>query len=166
MKDTNYRIIVNLTADVIVGGLVCLFVWYILKSHTALTHPPDAQPVAITAPVQRITLEDLLDAIRLVETGGELDPDNAIGDHGKAIGAYQLHKIYVRDANRILGFDIYSYEDRWDRAKSREMTSIVIQHYGEGDIETMARTHKCPTDRYKESTKPYWLKVKAVLYEN
>ena len=113
------------------------------------------------SPIQA-TFDDLLDAIEFVESRG--DP-NAIGDNGNAIGAYQIWKIYVRDANRILGWGKYSYEDRWERDKSREMTAIVIQHYGKGDIETMARTHKCPPERYKESTKPYWAKVKARLEE-
>ncbi|MCJ7483917.1 MAG: hypothetical protein MUO31_13240 [Thermodesulfovibrionales bacterium] len=82
------------------------------------------------------------------------------------MGAYQIHEIYVRDANRILGWHKFDYIDRRDRAKSREMTSIVIQHYGNSDIETMARSHKCPTERYRESTKEYWLKVKEYLELN
>ena len=113
-------------------------------------------------PERQATFDDLLDAIEQVESGGDA---NAVGDDGWAVGAYQIHKIYVRDTNRILGYDKFTYEDRWDRDKSREMTSIVIQHYGKGDIETMARTHKCPTERYKDSTLPYWEKVNAVLYD-
>lgn len=105
------------------------------------------------------TIETLLDAIEWVESKGDV---NAVGDSGEAIGAYQIHKIYVRDANRILGYDKFTYEDRWDRDKSRAMTSIVIQHYGD-DIETMARSHKCPTKRYHESTKNYWYLVKKRL---
>ncbi|MCK5601773.1 hypothetical protein KAR91_07895 [Candidatus Pacearchaeota archaeon] len=128
----------------------------------APTQAPQATPTAITT-IERITLDDLLDAIRTVETGGEADPDNCYGDGGRALGAYQIHEIYVRDANRILGWYRFRYEDRRDRKKSREMTSIVIQHYGKGDIETMARTHKCPPERYKDSTLPYWEKVKVVL---
>ena len=33
----------------------------------------------------------LFHAIRMVETGGESDPENAVGDGGKAIGPYQIH---------------------------------------------------------------------------
>ncbi len=131
-----------------------------LSIHQYPTQAPDT-PGQQTSQIWRVTdLDDLLDAIEWVESGGDA---NAVGDDGKAIGAYQIHKIYVRDANRILGQDKFAYADRWDKHKSREMTAIVIQHYGKGDIETMARAHKCPTARYKESTKPYWEKVKLYL---
>lgn len=117
----------------------------------------------------------------------------------RAVGAYQICKIYVDDANRIMklysdhwqpavddgrigkvvpvvlhGEDIYqfTYDDRWDRDKSRAMTTIVTRHYAQidwknkqidmmGYLETVARTHRNPTERNKESTKPYWIRVKA-----
>jgi hypothetical protein len=40
----------------------------------------------------------LFSAIRMVETGGESDPENAVGDGGKAIGPYQIHEVYWEDA--------------------------------------------------------------------
>ena len=100
----------------------------------------------------------------------------AHGEH-KAIGAYQLHKIFVRDVNRILEEDKYTYEDRWDRDKSREMTRIYITHYtGIAEwykttsptlmdrFECMSRVFNGGPDGYKEeATKKYWLKVKARL---
>ena len=178
MKDTNYRIIVNLTADVIVGGLVCLFVWYILKSRTALTQPPDSPVQTTTAPEQRITFEDLLDAIRLVETGGELDPDNCRRDGGRALGAYQIHEIYVDDVNDINTFGPkYSYEDRRDRIKSRAMAKTYLCWYirftrgiwkkpewDDRKWEFMARIHNGGANGWKkESTKPYWEKVRKYI---
>ena len=44
----------------------------------------------------------LFQAIQKVETGGEKDPENAVGDGGKAIGPYQIHESYWQDAK---GFD-------------------------------------------------------------
>ena len=41
----------------------------------------------------------LFHAIRMVETGGVSDPENAVGDGGKAIGPYQIHEVYWKDAN-------------------------------------------------------------------
>ena len=35
----------------------------------------------------------------MVETGGVSDPENAVGDGGKAIGPYQIHEVYWKDAN-------------------------------------------------------------------
>ncbi len=87
----------------------------------------------------------------------------------KAIGAYQLHKIYVDDVNKILGEDRYTYADRWDADKSREMVRIYTEHYGQWaifDFEVLARIHNGGPDGWKkESTLPYWEKVKAELYK-
>ena len=40
----------------------------------------------------------LFRAIQLVESGGESDPENAVGDGGRAIGPYQIHESYWKDA--------------------------------------------------------------------
>jgi len=117
------------------------------------------------------TLDDLLDAIEQVESGG--DP-NAVGRDGE-IGAYQLKKIYVDDVNRILkrwkqqmweqiNEPAYTYDDRLDRNLSRYMVEVYLAYYGpaEGDLESLARIHNGgPNGHQKESTKKYWLKVKA-----
>ena len=54
----------------------------------ALTVPPTAG-----TDVRRI-----LDTLRAVETGGDRDPDRAVGDSGKALGAYQVWRVYWVDA--------------------------------------------------------------------
>ena len=127
--------------------------------------PSGAGPVLQNAgPV--LTFEDLLDAIEWVESKG--DPW-AVGDDGAAVGAYQIHKIYVDDVNRILGYKLFKgekfypfdYQDRCKPEKSREMVSIYLNHYG-GTFEEMARKHNGgPNGHNKESTKSYWLKVKS-----
>lgn len=140
------------------------------------------------------SFEDLLDAICWVESRceeymmGDAEPiviEKKIGATAKvnyrAIGAYQIHESYVDDVNRILGLQgsdkQFTYEDRWDKAKSREMTAIYIKNWkaiAEWDkkrpptqmehFEAMARIHNGGPDGYKkESTKPYWLKIKARL---
>jgi len=40
----------------------------------------------------------ILDTLQAVETGGERDPDAAVGDGGKALGAYQVWRVYWVDA--------------------------------------------------------------------
>jgi len=115
----------------------------LILATTAFAEPPD----------------NLLDAIEFVESRGQSD---AVGDKGNAVGAYQIWKIYVDDVNRILGQDKYSYDDRWDKGKSREMVRVYLRHYGKGSLESMARIHNGgPNGWKKESTKKYWLKVKA-----
>ena len=106
------------------------------------------------------SFEDLLDAIEFVESGGD---SNAVGDNGNAIGSFQIWKIYVDDVNRIRGNDKYSYTDRLDRSKSRDMATIYLNHYG-GTLEEMARIHNGgPQGHKKESTLKYWVKVKERL---
>lgn len=104
----------------------------------------------------------------------------------QAVGAYQIHKIYVDDVNRIIrswkGHDVihFHYEDRWDRDSSRLMVTYYLNHYYKKstaldyvidsetlteDINTkferMACIHNGGPDGWKkESTKEYWEKVK------
>ena len=138
---------------------------------------------------QQPTFDDLLDAIEWKESEGD---QVAEGDNGKAVGAYQLHKIYVDDVNRIIKMqtdDIvgnhnylpskqFSYEDRWDKAKSREMVVIYLNHYEQLSQkikpfsvpenmlvwERMARIHNGGPDGWrKKSTEKYWEKIKLKL---
>lgn len=104
----------------------------------------------------------LIEAIIQVESKG--DP-NAIGDGGKAVGILQIHKIMVDDVNRILGSTKYSYEDRRDPAKSREMFRVYTDHYTpEWDAETVARRWNAgPKGDKKDCSIPYWKKVKKCL---
>ena len=114
---------------------------------------------------------DLLDAIEIVESGGDSD---AVGDNGKAIGAYQIWKIYVDDVNRILGEQRYSYNDRYSRAKSRTMTKIYIGHYATEKrlkrtptLEDMAAMFCAGPDGYRQLNEPkvkeYIKKIKKQL---
>ncbi|KKL80183.1 hypothetical protein LCGC14_2007340, partial [marine sediment metagenome] len=71
------------------------------------------------------TFDDLLDAIEWVESKG--DPV-AVGKNGEA-GAYQITERYIDDVNRILGKNKYTYEDKWNSDKSRQMVQIyLIRH--------------------------------------
>ena len=88
----------------------------------------------------------------------------------RAIGSFQIWKIYVDDVNQILllGHNPkytppipFAYGDRLNPACSRKMVTIYLNHYG-GTFEEMARKHNGgPNGHNKESTKAYWLKVKA-----
>ena len=106
------------------------------------------------------TFEGLLDAIEWVESKGDT---NAIGDNGNAVGCMQIHKICVDDVNRILGDGRYTYDDRYSRVHSRYMAFAYLYHYANNKgFEAAARIwNGGPRGHMKESTKPYWLKVKA-----
>jgi hypothetical protein len=152
-------------------GFVVLYVISIIVNKTV---PPESTRKQPAPPVVHYTVDDLLDAIEWVESRGDA---NAIGDGGKAVGAYQIHKIYVDDCNRILKLNGESkrvtYDDRFDSYESRKITAYVTGYYANavwGDkphtplqfMETAARIHNGgPTGYKKESTKAYWAKVKA-----
>ena len=104
-----------------------------------------------------------LDAIRAVETGGETDPANAIGDGGKAIGPYQIHRSYWLDATaahpdlRALG-----YQSVRDQATAERVVLAYWHRYAPRyDLDTLARIHNGGPKGYRKSaTLEYAAKVK------
>lgn len=151
---------------------------------------------AIAFAVNGVEVSDrLLNAIYQVESkGGKF----LKGDYSKktkeyrAIGPFQLWKVYVDDVNNILknkGISKrYSYADRWSYQKSREMVIIYLKHYGrqfeidseryitkyrpelKGKIKVMcndmvlAMIHNGGPKGYKKkSTLEYWNKIKVNL---
>jgi hypothetical protein len=131
MTKTDKQWIVLIFISLLGGILIGVFTdraWYGEQAKEGLHAPiaaPDSPPTAQTTPEQQITFEDLLDAIEMVESGG--DPD-AVGDNGEAVGSFQIHKIYVDEVNRILKIEghskRYTYDDRLDPFSSRVMTVI------------------------------------------
>lgn len=115
-----------------------------------------------------IFFEPLINIIAIIESNNN---SQAIGDSGKAVGTYQLHKIFVDDVNRIIGSKKYSYADRLNPTKSREMVKIYLQHYAtqkrlchKPTCEDMARIiNGGPNGYKKKSTVKYWSKVKKIL---
>lgn len=70
--------------------------------------------------------DKLLDAIRLVETGGCRDPLHAVGDGGLALGPYQIHLNYLKDA----GHDAADYRTVCtNHLKSRECVRRYWKRY-------------------------------------
>lgn len=112
----------------------------------------------------------LLHALKMAESGCKSD---AIGDNGKAVGILQLHKVYVDDANRIVGYNKYSYNDRYDVRKSEEMTRIVLTHYGKHyerktgkrcTDEILARIHNRGFSQWNDKLgERYWNRVKQFM---
>ncbi len=120
----------------------------------------------LIAPPKGTDTRAILDAIRTVETGGEADPDRAIGDKGKALGAYQIHFSYWIDATekhpalRALG-----YESVTDREIAEKVVIAYLTRYApDWKIDTVARIHNGgPKGHRKESTLDYARKVRAAM---
>ena len=66
-----------------------------------------------------------------IESGGN---SLAIGDNGEAVGALQIHTIFVDEVNRILWLqgrsERFSYEDRIIVSRSIEMADIYLTFWG------------------------------------
>ena len=122
----------------------------------------------------------LMSALCIVESNGKT---NAKGDYSKrlkeyrAIGAFQLWKVYVDDVNNILKNrgckNRYKYSDRYNYRKSYEMVIIYLNHYGKvyekktgkkATFEVLSRIHNGGPKGYKkEATLEYWNKVQEIL---
>jgi hypothetical protein len=123
----------------------------------------------LAASAIQLPAADLYEAIAYVESRGI---DCAVGDNGKALGRYQLHKIYVDDVNRIAKTN-YTYNDRLDTKKSLSMVKIYLNYYGKrytkitgkpATDEIKARIHNGGPDGFRKlSTIKYWNKVKEAM---
>jgi hypothetical protein len=74
----------------------------------------------------KVVWERLVHAICMVESGCD---DKAKNKVSSASGRFQMLKVYVDEVNRIKGRHLYSYNDRFDPLKAREMFEIYQQHY-------------------------------------
>lgn len=162
MNKTQYRTVSVIVMIVLTGWLLN----HRLSSSIGrerLSPPLQKSNAATNAPAD---FNDLLDAIEWVESKGNF---SAIGDNGNAVGAYQIWPIYVKDVNRILGKEVYTLADRYDRIKSRQMCRIYITHYGR-TFEEMAAVHCAGPDGWKQIKKPkvkeYVQKIKKELDKN
>lgn len=80
----------------------------------------------------------------MIESNNDI---NARGDyepfHGyRAIGCIQTWKITVDEANRIVGYKLFTYNDRRNREKSLQMATIVLEHHGQ---QLQRKTGRLPT---------------------
>lgn len=107
-------------------------------------------------------IERLLDAIARLES--ESNPD-AVGDSGRAIGMYQIHRRYWRDGMRILNVK-WDYNLAFDAQKSRQVVKAYLLYYGRGkSLLDMARIHNGGPKGYKKkATLAYALRIAEILY--
>jgi hypothetical protein len=110
----------------------------------------------------------ILDAIRAVETGGHRDPSNAVGDNGKALGPYQIHRVYWQDAverDPSLVADGQTYDNVRDAAYAERVILAYWSRYAKAwTHEQLARIHNGgPRGAKVKGTLRYWTKVRARL---
>lgn len=74
--------------------------------------------------------------------------DGARNPKSSASGRFQMLKMYVDDANRIIGENRYSYKDRFNPVKAREMFDIIQGFYNpKKDIGMAVRLHSGTNDK-------------------
>ena len=108
-----------------------------------------------------MNLGPLIAALITVETGGCRNPDLAVGDGGAAIGALQIHRAVVVDANRIAGTS-YTHQQMTNRVAACRVCEIYLSRYAAcRTSEEAARIwNGGPTGFRKSATLAYWNKVK------
>jgi hypothetical protein len=123
--------------------------------------PVSKRPAALT--------DGMLHAIMMVESGGN---DTLVGDKGKAIGAFQIHKAYWQDAveyDKTLGG---TYEDCRRRDYARKVVIAYMTRYAPKNAtpEQLARIHNGGAGILKRvgtkawnNTTAYWKKVQKHL---
>lgn len=137
-----------------------------LSLFTSLTAPPvNSLPILRPEPIKRIfTLQERLNAIIWVESGND-----GAGMYNRneplAKGILSQWPIFVRDVNKILGYEKYSLDDRLDSDKAIEMFFIYQRYYNPDlDFEKMCKIQCGGPDGYKwDCTIPYFELVKNYL---
>lgn len=128
----------------------------------------------VSAPTET-NVDLILPALAQVESGGNA---NAVGDKGKAIGIYQIHWAYWKDATDHDPSIGGSYRDCFDPVYAEKVVRAYLARYApkNATLEQLARIHNGGGGilRKQHSTKEkdkkawanttiYWGKVKAVL---
>lgn len=112
-------------------------------------------------------LERVMNAIIQVESQGNPKAYNKRGD---CVGLLQITKVCVRECNSILkekkSKKRYTYADRWDADKSKEMFLLFQNKYNpSGNMEKAARLWNGGINykRNPRKTNKYWAAVKKKL---
>jgi len=92
-------------------------------------HNPKEQAAYNSKEQAATTFDDLMVAIAIKESDGDV---RAYNENEQAAGLYQIRPIFLRDINRILGYEKYVFADRYDPSKAKEMAYIYMCHYGKG----------------------------------
>jgi hypothetical protein len=96
--------------------------------------------------------------------------DNAVGDGGKAIGRYQIWKVYWQDAVERLDKDLCG---QYNDVKNKEYAELIMRLYWQRYVpeayysrnwEVLARVHNGgPKGHRRDTTIHYWKKVQKCL---
>lgn len=105
---------------------------------------------------------NVVTAIAQVESEGR---ENAVSKNGKYVGYLQISEILVRECNRIVGEQRFTYDDRYNKKKSIEMFIVYMERFNpEGNMEKAIRlwnSGDLNCMKRKASTEGYYRRVMA-----
>jgi len=106
-------------------------------------------------------METLLDVLACVESNNN---PNAVGDRGRALGVYQIHRAYWEEGTRLLGVN-WPYREAFNPERARCVVRAYLLHHGANKTLTdMARIHNGgPTGHRRRSTLCYAQRVNQLL---
>ena len=141
--------------------IVLLLCSTLLSSVKAQAAPPPAA----------FDVNRILQAIQQVETGGCKDPESAVGDGGRAIGAFQIHRAYWQDATEFDKSIGGVYADCKNTEYARKVVMAYMTRYCKvWTNESVARIHNGGGNILKRqgtkawtATTVYWNKVQQQL---
>lgn len=87
--------------------------------------------------------------------------EDAVSPCGKYVGCLQISEIMVRETNRVLGEELYSYSDRYDAGCSYGMFKAVMEHHNPTlniDKAVDIWNQKAPK-LYRENVKNYYATI-------
>ena len=123
-------------------------------------------PTLAEVDAARANLRPLLDALAVVESNGK---DDAVGDGGKALGRYQVWRVYWADAIAFAPTIEGEYKDVTMQVYAERIVTAYLMRYAPKAIEaqdwqTLARIHNGgPKGHKSKATLKYWRKVERAL---
>lgn len=124
---------------------------------------------------RQVDMTAIMRAIHMVESGGR-KTNVPNGDGSRAIGPFQIHRVYWIDAvehdrrtNGLFGISGGTYEDCRDYNYAYRVVMSYMHRYAKraidaGDWETIARIHNGgPGGAKRAATLKYWERVKKFL---
>lgn len=149
----------TLTHILAFGSGIAATLALVSKPNVAYTIAPDR---TCKQPLQVDRMDRLFAAICKVESNNN---PRAVGDGGKALGIAQIHKVMIDDVNRILKVPTFTYTDRLDPVKSREVFDVWRKHYcRDASDEVIARRwNQGMGGKLNAASSRYWKKILAHL---
>lgn len=104
--------------------------------------------------------ENIVKVLMKVESG-----NNNTAKNGSSKGILQIRPIMIREVNNIVGYNMFSLNDRFDEKKSEEIFRIFTDyHTPDWDLELVARRWNGGHDgENKIETLPYYHRVKRMM---